>query len=275
MLPGLDSVIMGAGIPRDRRLFTGSAKRYQGQRPLSGTTALNGAVMDLLPRLPQTARVRHTLIDLLAPATALCAVPRQCLRPATQRRRLEWTGFALVVASFVACGHQESGWKPVAMNPIPEANKQQIQKALGARDELAKELLATLTTTIADKGAAAAIAVCREAAPKIAVSVSARLGVQIGRTSDRLRNPSNIAPLWAEAALASRPAQPTYLSGPGGELGALLPIRIQATCLLCHGPAESTSSEVAAQLAKLYKGDAATGYKLDDLRGWFWVEIAR
>lgn len=176
----------------------------------------------------------------------------------------------------LACSDRApSGWQPLAMDAIQPAQQSQMQKALAARDELAKELLTTLTTTIQEKGAPAAIAVCRELAPRIAIATSTRLSVQIGRTSDRLRNPGNVAPTWATAALAARPAQPTYLKGPAGELGALLPIRVQATCLLCHGSRETLAPEVVAQLAKLYEGDEATGYKVDDLRGWFWVEVPR
>jgi len=148
-----------------------------------------------------------------------------------------------------------------------------MQKAQSARDALAKELLATLTQEIAAKGPAGAIAVCREAAPRLAIAVSTREGVQIARTSDRLRNPGNVAPEWAAGALQKKPEQPTYLQGPEGQLGALFPIRIQENCLACHGAANAIAPEVKAQLAALYTGDSATGYAVGDLRGWFWVEV--
>jgi hypothetical protein len=58
-----------------------------------------------------------------------------------------------------------------------------------------------------------------------------------------------------------------------GQAAALLPIKLQAQCLMCHGPAEKIPLEVKTQLAKLYPQDQATGFQEGDLRGWFWVEL--
>lgn len=180
------------------------------------------------------------------------------------------TAFFCVLA---ACTGTKPGWKAIAMDTVSEPHKLQMQKAQAARDALAKELLTTLTQEIAARGPAGAISVCREAAPRLAIAISTREGVQIGRTSDRLRNPSNVAPDWAAPALQTKPGQPTYLQGPEGQLGALFPIRIQENCLVCHGAANAIAPEVKAQLAALYTGDSATGYAVGDLRGWFWVAV--
>lgn len=189
-------------------------------------------------------------------------------------RTATFAPFALA-GILAACGGTTPSWSPLKVDSLPDSQKQQMQKALGARDALAKDLLDKLTTTIQEKGPAAAIPVCREEAPRIAIGVATRFGVQIGRTSDRLRNPGNIPPPWSSTAIAQRAAQPSWFVGPAGELGALLPIRIQPTCLLCHGPKETLAADVSAQLGKLYEGDTATGYKVDDLRGWFWVEVPK
>ncbi len=97
-------------------------------------------------------------------------------------------------------------------------------------------------------------------------------GVEIGRTSHRLRNPANVAPSWADAYVADHVEDPTYLAGPNGELGALLPIRLRAECQMCHGGTEEIDGDVMAALAEHYPDDQATGFAEGDLRGWFWVE---
>jgi hypothetical protein len=97
--------------------------------------------------------------------------------------------------------------------------------------------------------------------------------VMIGRTSDRLRNPGNVAPSWAKSVLAERPEQERVLVHPDGSLGVVLPIRIAPTCLACHGPSDSIEPAVREALAAMYPQDQATGYAAGDLRGWFWVEV--
>ena len=98
-------------------------------------------------------------------------------------------------------------------------------------------------------------------------------GLRVGRTSDRLRNPANTGPEWAQPLLATRPAEATFALGPKGELGAILPIRLQASCLACHGESAKLAPGVVDALRKAYPKDQATGYHEGDLRGWFWVEV--
>ena len=41
---------------------------------------------------------------------------------------------------------------------------------------------------------------------------------------------------------------------------------------MCHGQPDDILDVVEPELAKRYPNDAAIGFKLDELRGWFWVE---
>ena len=72
-----------------------------------------------------------------------------------------------------------------------------------------------------------------------------------------------------------RRAEPTYRSGPDGELGALLPIQLLTTCVLCHGTEADLAEGVQEALAVHYPDDEATGFAPGDLRGWFWMEVPR
>jgi hypothetical protein len=106
----------------------------------------------------------------------------------------------------------------------------------------------------------------------VAVHINETYGVKIGRTSNKLRNPANVAPEWANPYIADLAGDPTYLVGPNGELGALLPIKLKAECQMCHGPVEGIDEGVMAAISEAYPDDQAVGFVEGDLRGWFWVE---
>jgi hypothetical protein len=137
------------------------------------------------------------------------------------------------------------------------------------------ELKTTLTEGLAS-GHVEAIGACRLKAPEIAATHT-RDGVRIGRTSHRLRNPVNVAPEWVEPILAAYITEaaasgPRALPLPNGRTGYTEPIFIQAPCLTCHG--EAIEPAVATRIEELYPDDRAVGFRLDDLRGAFWVEFA-
>jgi len=146
-------------------------------------------------------------------------------------------------------------------------------KMLEAKEALFTTLSGRLMEAMGSEGPAAAIAVCQQEAPQIAAAVSEEQGLQIGRTGVRLRNPNNVPPAWAEPLVNSRTDTPAFVKLSNGDAAALLPIKLPAQCLMCHGPEEQIAPDVQAQLAKLYPNDQATGFKEGELRGWLWVEL--
>ena len=121
-----------------------------------------------------------------------------------------------------------------------------------------------------------AISVCKEQAPAIAGSLSID-GIEIGRTSHRLRNPANVAPGWVDAALQTYLKEvgdrvPRVVSLPDNREGYVEPIVTQPLCVACHGG--NLAPEVAAHIKEMYPEDAATGFEVGDLRGVFWVEYS-
>ncbi len=125
------------------------------------------------------------------------------------------------------------------------------------------------------EGPEAAINVCKLEAPTIADALSID-GVRMGRTSQRLRNPANGGPEWVAPILQSyslnaAERQPRTVSIASGRSGYVEPIMVQPICLTCHG--ERLSPAVSSQLRTAYPQDRATGYKVGDLRGVFWVEF--
>lgn len=124
------------------------------------------------------------------------------------------------------------------------------------------------------KGTLNAIDVCKDQAPAIADSLSVE-GVQLGRTSHRLRNPANTAPDWVNPVLASylddrSDRAPRTVSLSDNREGYVEPISTKPLCLACHGTA--LAPDVASLIETIYPQDDATGFELDELRGVYWVE---
>jgi len=187
-------------------------------------------------------------------------------------------GAAALVLAASACSRSGDGlvgsFQEVPPAELPPAAQSQWQRAQRARDQLAQSLLAELTQALA-QGPEHAIAVCSERAPALAAAVSKAEGVQIARTSARLRNLKNEAPAWAAARLASAAAEPACFVAADGRLAAMFPIRIAGACLQCHGPVDGLGDPVRAALQARYPEDRAVGYAAGDLRGWFVVEVPR
>jgi len=135
-------------------------------------------------------------------------------------------------------------------------------------------LQAALVRGLAE-GPAEALAACRQRAPEIARAHS-RDGVRVGRASHRLRNPANAAPDWVRPILDAYLADasdraPRAVSLAADRSGYAEPILAQPLCLGCHG--EAVAPALASRIRELYPADRATGFRIGDLRGVFWVEF--
>ncbi len=163
-------------------------------------------------------------------------------------------------------------WEKVLAGSMTDTQKAQQELVATAVNALASEMMGELTAALDSGDAGAAIAVCKEKAPGVAAHIKDTYGVKIGRTSHKLRNEANVAPEWADPYVAELAEDPTYLAGPNGELGALLPIKLRAECQMCHGPVEGIDEGIMAAISEAYPDDQALGFIEGDLRGWFWVE---
>ncbi len=163
-------------------------------------------------------------------------------------------------------------WLPITPDDMSETQKAQHEISLAATNAFASEMMGELMAALDSDDPTAGITVCGANAPTIAAHIAEDYGVKIGRTSMKLRNPANTPPRWAEKTVADQVGQPTYLIGPEGELGTLLPIRLKAQCQMCHGAPTEIDETIQTALADHYPDDQATGFVEGDLRGWFWVE---
>lgn len=147
--------------------------------------------------------------------------------------------------------------------------------------ELAKELKSALGQAL-QVSPENAIAVCNERAPQIAARISKAHDVQIGRTALRVRNSANRPTAWQEDVLkdferraaAGEPIASMEYSATVQQDGAtehryMKAIPTEPLCIVCHG--QSLAPSLREAIAAKYPADAATGFKVGDLRGAVYV----
>jgi len=171
-----------------------------------------------------------------------------------------------------------------AVQPAPTEPAEVIDPrwvtARAISEEFAAELRAALEKAMTDKGPAAAIAVCRDEAPRIAARLSAGSGTSVSRTGLRVRNPGNTPQPWQRTVLdtfeirlaaGAKPAELEYFEiHADGSARYLRAIVTQPLCLVCHGEAIAPALEEA--LEEYYPQDQARGFKVGDLRGAVSIE---
>lgn len=191
-------------------------------------------------------------------------------KPAGRGNPLAIFSLAVCITGFLAGSTGCRQPSPGETFVIDEAQK---ARGIAAKDLLFERLSGRLMEVMMADGPVAAIEVCSREAKEIAAKVGEETGVEIGRTSLRLRNSSNQPPGWVKPLMRPDATEPQFVKVDDDHDGMFLPIRLQAQCVICHGPKELISDPVADQLAKLYPDDAATGFNEGDLRGWFWISV--
>lgn len=167
----------------------------------------------------------------------------------------------------------DNQWVAVNLEHLTDAQSAQIATANESRDMLASTLKGELMSAIRSGGPVSAIDVCHTRAPAIAAQVSAEQGVQIGRTSHKLRNGTNTGPSWMQAVVEGQVAEPHAFADAEGELAIAYPIMLENGCVICHGQPAQIAPAVQDAIAVQYPEDEATGFTPGDLRGWLWVEV--
>ena len=197
----------------------------------------------------------------------------------TSGRTKALSAVLVVLAAWSTCAPTGDEWPTYRAADVPPYLQAAQQEADLIIISLQSALLAELHRKVAAVGPAMALASCHIAGTSVAQLLSRR-GIDAGRTSARLRDPSNAPRPWAAAIVAQYAVQSAanvdgFVVDIGNRVGVLRPVREQAICLSCHGPVESLRSDVRARLAERYPADRATGFREGDIHGWFWVELPR
>jgi hypothetical protein len=174
----------------------------------------------------------------------------------------------------------------LALAPLPAITAKpdappEIIASRAAADKFGGALKEAIKQAIESDGLINAISICHDKASQIAADLSGQLGMLVGRTSLKLRNPANAPDNWELAVLKqfeARKAQGepvdkleffAVIEDDKGHQNFryMKAIPMNALCLNCHG--ENISAEIDAKLKDLYPNDAAHGFKEGDLRGAF------
>jgi Protein of unknown function (DUF3365) len=183
-------------------------------------------------------------------------------------RRLRcWVGGGALLATVLATA-AGSGWQA---------------EAAAIADRFQAELQGRLQQAMAAGGPVEAVRVCQVEAPAIAARLSRETGWQVRRIGTRVRNPlTGLPDAWERDQLVQLAAR----LAPGGELPStgsqsvteqgmeqryLRAIAVGPLCLTCHGETASQPQALREALQRAYPQDAATGYRLGELRGAFAV----
>lgn len=175
-----------------------------------------------------------------------------------------------------------------ALTPAAAADEGYDAATLKARsaalaDRYQAELMAQLQAALAAGGPTAAIEVCAEVAPEIAANLSEESGAKVARTSLRVRNPDAFPTTTERAMLivmaeapvddTGKPAERVWAeadaTGTMATLHYMRAIPLKPQCAACHG--EAVDPALLATIKARYPADAATGFKVSELRGAFTI----
>jgi len=128
-----------------------------------------------------------------------------------------------------------------------------------------------------EEGPVEAVTACQAVAPAVTKGAGSQVA-RVGRTSHKLRNPSNAPKLWMQPLLQG------YLTSPDqmeprivvldeNTVGYVEPIYLQPMCVTCHGTA--IAPDVEKRIDELYPADQAKGFEPGHFRGIFWAELSR
>lgn len=197
------------------------------------------------------------------------------------RRKLLATVLAIIGLAAVLHGAAGSGeWTTYTAVDAPAAVRPMVQRGDLLIVSLQTALLSELRRELAAGSPAEALTACHIDATAVAYRIARDQGIAVGRTSARLRNPTNAPRPWAApivARYADRPAAGIdgFVVDLGDRVGLLRPIVEQSACAPCHGLESRVDTRVRALLPASYPADRALGFKDGDVRGWFWVEMPK
>jgi len=172
-------------------------------------------------------------------------------------------------------------WPLAAAGMDTEEQRAALEEARKVADSLVAFVRGELTKAFETSGPLRAIVVCKYSVPEISSNVSRKSGWKVSRVSLKPRNPALGAPdAWEQKALmqfdqrvargekADGLEHHEVVSEPAGRYFRYVrALPVGPLCLSCHGPLESISEAVRAQLAFEYPQDRAIGYRLGQVRG--------
>lgn len=157
-----------------------------------------------------------------------------------------------------------------------------VQQSQAAIIEFSAALKGSLMAAMQSGGPVEAINACNRMAPVIASDLSKKYGLEIARTSLKIRNPKNQPSALEKEVLnqfeirkqqgesiATLSFDESMTRGNRHEMFMMKAIPTGELCLTCHGT--NIPEPVQTKLDQLYPEDQATGFELGDIRGAFTI----
>ena len=171
-------------------------------------------------------------------------------------------------------------WPTYRISQAPPELRGQIQRADLVIISLQDTMLAELSRDLEQGGPALAIRSCHIDTTSAAYRLARHEGIEAGRTSDRLRVPTNTPKPWAAAIVAEQAGKRAadvdgFAVDLGDRIGVLRPIAERPVCGACHGDRDKLDPRVRQELDERYPRDRALSFQTGELRGWFWAEIPK
>ncbi len=195
-------------------------------------------------------------------------------------------GIVAVSVLLIKCGNNSEEPKAATKNDTVLQDSLTYNKYLKKGSEFAMNtgsvLIKNVTEAIEKKGTVHAIEFCNTKALPLTDSMSTVQNVFIKRVTDRARNQSNKANAeqlqyiqQLKSLIASGEKPKPHLQDAGEIIIGYYPIVTNDMCMQCHGDKSTIEEKTLAKINKLYPADSATGYKPNQLRGLWVVEMMK
>ncbi len=192
-------------------------------------------------------------------------------------------GFFLLVVALLLLGASPRAQSAYPSWPIAETPSE-LRFVVSRADLLIVSMHDSVLRELADAfrrgGPETAIGFCHLDATVMSQRIGKEQGIAAGRTSDRLRNPTNAPRPWAAPLVKANAGRETkgvdgFVVDLGDRVGVLRPMAERPVCAGCHGPVDKMKPGVTRVLAERYPEDRAIGFREGEIRGWFWVEMPK
>lgn len=154
--------------------------------------------------------------------------------------------------------------------------RQYREQGDGIVQSASEKLSGTLMSKMKEGGAPEAIGFCKQSALPITNKMAAYHGVEIKRTSLKIRNPENlpneeelkVLHYYEDRIVEGKALNPLVSLDRSGKPNYYAPIAVQPKCLMCHGTLNQELSPTIDSILKVkYPEDLAIGYSEGELRG--------
>jgi hypothetical protein len=186
----------------------------------------------------------------------------------------------ILLAAVPQTAQSPARWPTYRISEAPPELRPQIQRADLVVISLQDTMLAELSRDLEQGGPALAVRSCHLDTTSAAYRLARHEGIEAGRTSDRLRVPTNMPKPWAASIVAQQAGKraadvPGFAVDLGDRVGVLRPIAERPLCGACHGDRDKLDPRVRQELDERYPRDQALFFQPGELRGWFWLEIPK